>query len=644
MKKQIAVLMCAIVLDNQRELFNGMIEAAKEMGCNLYFFANYINFSEKSANVEGAYHILKLPDFKEFDGAIIVKNLIRHKETAEYVTKALRDSGIPAVSVDVEIPGMSWIGVSTYEAQMEIVEHLITKHNCKEIYYVSGPLVNSEGRIRYQAYCDTLEKYSLEYKEENVYYGYFGLNSGRIAGEKFLKNGKCPQAVVCANDDMARGLVEFLIEKGYRIPEDVKITGFDDGEFSKIHIPSLTTISKKQKEIGYFAVHGVLSLIEGNPVRKQYISCQMKLRRSCGCKTCDEINLEMLRKSYMKDKILTQRSADMIRNMSSDFSGMETPEELVESLKKFMFYIPDMDAFYLCFCDKEKIFIQEDDNLIDSPDIGQINVNYTKEITIPMAYERGEFKTYKAFPKGKVLPDECRNESGGNYFIISPINYQRICFGYTVIKNSRFPADNALYYLWVVNIGISLENIRKWMLLKNTVVKLNNVWAYDMMTHLYNRAGFYHNVDSLIKQMQEKDQEVFLIFMDADGLKQANDTMGHEMGDWMIREMAEVIKENLSENQIAMRYGGDEFVILGSVENREQLEKLPDKLRASMKNRSMQNNNLFELKASIGMSIYRAKEIKNLDTLIEDADKKMYEEKRSRKAQLGIQQDTNKLT
>ena len=80
--KQIAVIMSALAQDNQRKLFNGMVEAGKEKGCNLYFFSNYINFSETGDSEIGSYHIMKLPDFKEFDGAIIAKNIIRHKETA----------------------------------------------------------------------------------------------------------------------------------------------------------------------------------------------------------------------------------------------------------------------------------------------------------------------------------------------------------------------------------------------------------------------------------------------------------------------------------------------------------------------------------------------------------------------------------
>ncbi len=631
MKKQIAVLMCAMALDNQRKLFDGMIRALEETDCNLYFFSNYVNLIEREENIEGSYHILKLPDFKEFDGAIIVRNLIRHQKTAEYVIKALKESQIPTISIDTEIEGMGLLSVSTYEAQMEIVEHLITKHKCKKIAYVSGPLTNVEGKKRYNGYCDALKKHGLEYQSNYVYEGFFDLNSGRKAVNYFLENETIPDAIVCANDDMAIGVMDCLKKSGYQIPEDVKVTGFDDTEFAKSYTPSLTTVSKNQEEIAYRAVYEILSCIEGNAITKMNVPYEIKLRNSCGCEGLEKVDLENIQKNFMKHKILTQTSADMIRRMTSDFSCMETPEQLLECLKKCMFEIDGMEAFYLCLCDKEKTFVEPEDNLSGYLDMEQLNQDYTEEITIPMAYEKGEFFTYGAFPKGKVLPDELKNESTGNYFVISPINYQKLCFGYSVMKNCRFPADNLLYYSWIINIGIGLENVRKWMLLKHTVIKLNNLWAYDMMTHLYNRAGFYHYAASLMKKMCEKDERVFLAFMDIDGLKIANDTMGHEVGDWMIQEIANVIKENLLDGQIAMRYGGDEFVILGSVETNEQLEKLQNDLQESMNRRNRRSDNLFELRASVGISVYHAKEVKNLDMLIEEADKKMYEEKRRRK-------------
>lgn len=142
MVKQIAVLMSAINISNQKKILEGMIDAAKETDCNLFVFTCHINFNEKEENKQGAYQIMKLPDFSHFDGAVIVRNTIQHEPTARQVLAALRESRIPAVSIDSEMPGMGYIGILNYEAQYRIVEHLIKEHGCRNICYIAGPSFN----------------------------------------------------------------------------------------------------------------------------------------------------------------------------------------------------------------------------------------------------------------------------------------------------------------------------------------------------------------------------------------------------------------------------------------------------------------------------------------------------------------------
>lgn len=630
MGKQIAVLMCAVNLDNQRKLLEGMIDAARETDSNLFVFASYISYKEKEENLQGAYQIMRLPDFRQFDGAIIAKNSIQYRPAAEYAEKALRESGIPAVSIDLELPGMSSVGISSYESEFELIEHFITEHGCREIYYVSGPLNHPEGKKRYQAYCDALEKYGIEYNEDRVYYGFFNTDSGMVAAEIFLRDGNCPEVIVCANDAMAVGAIQVVKNHGYQIPQDVKIAGFDNAELSALHNPSLTTVNKNQHEVGYQAVKELFHLAEGAKPARYDVPCHLEIRSSCGCMKDEISDIGWLKNRYVYHHVLTQSVADIMRNMIADFSGMENPGELIEALKKYVLQT-NMESFYLCLCDKERLFMPQENNLTGTLDVMDINTDYTPQITVPLAYEDGEFKSYGEFPKGQVLPDVCRKRSGGNYYVVVPIYYQRCCYGYCISGNSRFPLEHSLYYSWIMNIGIGLENIRKWMMLKDTVVKLNNIWVYDMLTHMYNRAGFYHYAAPALEKMREEEKDVFLMFMDIDGLKIVNDTMGHECGDRLICGVAEVVMQCVSGDHLTMRYGGDEFVVFGSCEGKEEAEQLMNKIKDTMKERNQQKKEPFELRASIGVSIYRAKDIDDLNQLIEQADKKMYEEKKKKR-------------
>ena len=148
MSKQILVMMCAINLDNQRKLLEGMIEAVKETDDNLYVFANYVSYKDKLEHIQGSYQIMQLPDFKQFDGVIFAPNTIQYRPATEYVQKAIRESGIAAVSIDSEFPDMAFLGVASYEAEFELVEHFIVEHGAKEIVYVSGSLFRPEGAKR----------------------------------------------------------------------------------------------------------------------------------------------------------------------------------------------------------------------------------------------------------------------------------------------------------------------------------------------------------------------------------------------------------------------------------------------------------------------------------------------------------------
>lgn len=633
MSRQIAVLISAINISNQRKILEGMIDAAKETDSNLFVFTCHINFNEREENKQGAYQIMKLPDFKYFDGAVIVRNTIQHEPTAEQVMASLEESGIPAVSIDSELPGMGYIGISNYEAQYQLVEYLIKERGCRDICYIAGPSFNEEARERKRAYLDALLKSGISHRVENVVEGLWDEASGMRVMERMLDERGCPEAVVCANDLMAMGAMKVLKQRGYQIPQDVCVTGFDNEELSALFNPPLTSVDKNQYGAGREAVYALFDEEAGKKGRRILVPTHPIFRESSGQNQEQEVDRGWVCEQYVKVRLQTQQIADNMKNMLSDFSGMKHPGEMIEALKNYVVQT-DMEKFYLCLCEEEQLFGTPQENLSGEMNLEDINTEYTEEMTIPLAYENGRFGTYGAFPKGMVLPEVCKNKSGGNFYVVVPIYYQRLCYGYSISGNSRFPLEDSLYYSWLMTIGIGLENIRKWMLLKDAVVKLNQMWVYDMLTHLYNRAGFFHFAKPMLEEMRKCGEEAFLLFLDIDGLKTVNDTLGHEMGDLLIGSMAEIIRRNVGKNELAMRYGGDEFVIFGSLMSENRMEELMQTIRCEMDVWNNSNKE-FKMSASIGSSRFLAEEIGELSERIEQADKRMYQEKRLKKADNG---------
>lgn len=227
MRKRIAFLAGAISFDNQSRVVDGVLKRTSEMGIDVYIFTCFVNYDELEENKIGAFRIMDLPDFSTFDGVICMKNSIQYEPAARSVVNRIIKSKVPAVSIDEKINGMHYVGISDYKSQKSIVEHLINEHHLTKINYVCGILEGKEGADRYRAYRDAMAEHGIPVCDDQIYYGNYNRESGRKAVEFFAKTNM-PQAIVFANDAMAIGGTERLRQYGYRVPEDIVITGFDN--------------------------------------------------------------------------------------------------------------------------------------------------------------------------------------------------------------------------------------------------------------------------------------------------------------------------------------------------------------------------------------------------------------------------------
>ena len=622
--------MGSINMDNQKRIMEGIIDVAKETANNAYIFTNYSGKRENKETVQGAFQIMELPDFEYFDGIIIALNTIIHLPTASYVMDKIRASGKPVIVLDKKVEAYGCLLSSSYDSQYRVIDHMIQVHGCTDLVYIRGPLESDDAEIRFRAYRDVLDAHEIPFEESKVFLGDFSLNSGKKVAKEIYASGMKPQAIICANDSMAMGVLRYCNEVGIHVPKDVMLTGFDNIEAAGYTNPSITSVDKNPYELGHRAMEEILAMLEGASPVCDTVLAEPFYRESCGCKQQDETDVELLKYRYTEMGFYSKQLSTLINSMLAEFSGLQKPEDMIPILRKS---IPDTDLkrFYLCLCERDKVYVLPETNMGGNFELLHVNTEYTQKMELPLAYENGEIDSYRSFPKGMVLPQELRErdrKDGGNFYVITPINFQNCCYGYCVSGNEKRTLKNDLYYSWLMNIGVAYENVRKWMLLQDAIVRLNNVWSYDALTQLYNRAGFFYEAKTILEILKLQDSKIFVLFSDVDGLKNVNDTQGHEAGDILIKTMAECFKENLTSDMLAMRYGGDEFVIFGSYEDEMEIQYLIDSIHASIERRNFSRKYSFTLSTSIGISKYRAQEVTELSDLIEIADMKMYEQKK----------------
>ena len=167
-----------------------------------------------------------------------------------------------------------------------IVTHLISDHGKRRLFHVDGPPTAPDAKQRRLALADVLRVHP-EAQLVGSYDGLFSVQSGEDAAAFLLASmpTSLPDAVVCANDQMAIGVLQALARANVRVPEQVAITGFDDIFVGGLVEPTLTTVHQPMRELGEHACARLLERIAtpGLPQSVQLLPTELVLRSSCGC-------------------------------------------------------------------------------------------------------------------------------------------------------------------------------------------------------------------------------------------------------------------------------------------------------------------------------------------------------------------------
>jgi len=154
----------------------------------------------------------------------------------------------------------------------------------------------------------------------------------------------------------------------------------------------------------------------------------------------------------------------------------------------------------------------------------------------------------------------------------------------------------------------------------------------DSLTGLNNRRGFLTLAEQQLKFADRHHREMMFFFADLDGMKQINDSLGHEEGDKALIDVAAILRETFRTSDIIARMGGDEFAILAIDATGLSPQIIMERLQNRVDLSNNEENRHYKISVSIGVSFYNPQNPCSLDELISRADKLMYEHKRSKKS------------
>ncbi len=612
---------------------------------NLYIFRSAGAWTlDRNYNL-GEYNIYQLPDLSEFDGIILDVNSIHQREqygcgaaSWEYLINAARQSGKPVLSLANRIEGFYYVGIDNYAAMLPMMEHVYHVHGCRKFWFVMGPRDNYENGQRMRAVVDYLTERNVPCGEECFFCESFEIKSGYRGFMKlYEKHGELPQAVICANDEIAVGVCKAAEEKGFSVPEDFIVTGFDNFDKAAYFSPRITTIDQRQELLVEKSMELFLHVWKGEPVEEcYYTDTACVFWDSCGCHTDEGIDLA----AYVRKEILTEAELtgleEEIKMLEYELLYCKTPEEIYEKILKGIHSL-QCDDMYLVLDEKIEDYQNEGGETLE--DITNLSGDGRfHEIGYPDKMK----KIYTDPASGKIkmevqsrkkLFDDLDADEGGREYLFLPFHFSQYTVGYMVIVNSAYLMEKRYLNKLMSTIMTGMENFYRSKRLEYINRELGEISMRDAMTGLYNRLGYQNQACRIFKESKEKNQDLSILFMDMDRLKYMNDTFGHECGDLAIKITARAILRFCPDNAVAIRMGGDEFLVILTKMSQDEMTRLVNSIRKDISARVKLLDFPCELGISAGGIDTDMRCSKELDDYVREADEVMYQEKTARKKQ-----------
>jgi diguanylate cyclase (GGDEF)-like protein len=637
----------AVIMESWMRCFtyawpSGMLTRIKEddEDVSLYIFNCSANWSSDEAYNRGEYNIFRLPDFKDFDGIVLDLNNTNDENVRVSIFEAVKQSGVPAVVIGNYYEGLHSVAIDNYSAMHSIIEHLYEEHNSRKFWFIMGPEDNYESNMRTKAIKDFIKEKNIPACDYDFYYESFDHKCGRNGYHLFMKYCReLPDAIVCANDNIAVGCLEEAAKDGFKAPDDFLITGFDDLDKSRFYNPRISTMSYIREDIGYYSMDYFLKHWRGEEQDEvTYTKTTPIFWDSCGCKSDITIDLKNHLKGNIVYNIEVTDFEAQVLELKYALSHCTSVQEMLDCIPKC---IPSLhcDAMYLVMdkhldADLELNKNKVKDVVYDIYDDPFVEIGYPKDMTMAFSYENKNIvSTRKAYDRlDKIFPAFDCDEKGANFLFI-PIHFKEKSVGYFVIRNAIYLMEKQFLFEIINSLMNALENLYNQEKLSRMNYALSVLYNHDALTMLHNRMGLDRGA-RLIDRCHAEGRKAFVMYIDLDRLKYINDTFGHEYGDIAIKAVADVIRKYASQNKserMAYRLGGDEFLLVNCCDNPDKLPKLVADMKKDLKAIGTTKNFPVSLSMSVGYIITDPNRPKALDKYIKEADDIMYKDKVSRR-------------
>jgi diguanylate cyclase (GGDEF)-like protein len=605
--------------------------------------SNFIRELEKESNRQGYFIIafsfsettvwdqdrdnceLKLIDLcshLDIKAIIVQLEFIKNDYLIVAIEKLGQRKGIPVIVMEKYLPGRINISMRYREGFKSIVRHVIDVHGCRNINMIAGPQGDHFSEDRIKAYKEVLVEKNIPFEEGRLLYGDFWDRPAREATRRFIESGDKIDAIVCANDAMAIACADELRALGYRVPEDIIVTGFDGIKSGLFNVPSISTVAPDYESEAKKVISLIKDHKDSDNATSHDVDFKLKLRNSCGCSRAEDIlsleDINVLSNSYAD----VNWAVNSINNLMAEAAVLETLCDLSKTITTTLWLWKRQFQFVGVFSD---LLAPEIEGIGNHRYITMFRSEKGERSGIGTSYDEAEF-----------IPgfEDIINGDEANLLLVRLLHAGNQVFGYlcygikdTTNRDIRRCEEFGMFLSSSINAVIANRNLARMR------HEIEQVSVLDYLTGIYNRRGFMAELKKIVESTNNYGKYLTIFSIDMDRLKYINDMFGHAQGDFAIKSMAEAIKHFSSRNGICARYGGDEFAcaIITDTDVNLSAETVRSRLDVFLMAKESVDEKEYKIAASIGSASGVINSVIDVQSLMDIADEKMYADKNERK-------------
>ena len=470
---RIAILGGEIEGRRQSRFVTGFIKKARTENMDVCVFSMIRMYQDTPVRETGESNIFKLFNPVDFDGVIILKDSIQTSGVCrEIETRLEEEYNGPVLVIDRESDSFPSVYQDDYRGMAALVTHMIEVHGYKDIAYISGKRWHPHAVKRLQAYCDTMKRFGLPVRDDRIFHGDFWYTCGEQALREFMHDdNSLPEACVCANDEMAIGFCEALEQRGFSVPEDIAVAGFDSSEEGRTGPRTLTSSVFPDEESGIYAAGYIKDMLDNIKVAEFLDKPRLLIGETCGCSRCDDSEVYIRRKAWKTDRMSNGLRA--AGNLMSENLMMQTSlQSFLGTVYSYVYQVNGVENFSLCLA-KPWINIEKD------PGLHVGNTGYPDEMINAISYnstgKEGKVGVDEIIMTKDLIPILKDEHEEPLVYFFTPIFYETEMFGYAAVSYGRTARTyDADYRFWISMLSRGMEDLRRNLVIEALKKQLEN--------------------------------------------------------------------------------------------------------------------------------------------------------------------------